>query len=375
MGTEFARAERATPEELAKDIRTVKDLPLVLELVELLSDAFVILNLHRQIVYCNPGLIKLLDLPGPEAIYGMRPGEALQCIHATDSEAGCGTTAFCKYCGAVNAILSSQKTPGKPAQNECRLTVGTENQAFDFKLRANTLSLMDRTFTLMVVQDIGSEKRRRILERLFFHDILNTAGGIQGLMELMQEATEEELNEFLSLAEASTKTLMDEINAQRDLMAAEQGELATDECQVNSITQLNKIKTIYQAHPIARNKILRIHGDAADTDVISDPGLLTRILGNMVKNALEAEPDGAAITLGADLEGNRLEFWVANPTPMPEEVRMQVFQRSFSTKGTGRGLGTYSLRLFGENYLGGKVGFSSTPDDGTRFFFSLPLPA
>ncbi len=375
MGTEFARAERATPEELAIDIRTLKDLPLVFELVELLSDAFVILNLHRQIVYCNPGLIKLLDLPGPEAIYGMRPGEALQCIHATDSEGGCGTTAFCKYCGAVNAILSSQKTPGKPAQNECRLTVGTENQAFDFKLRANTLSLMDRTFTLMVVQDIGSEKRRRILERLFFHDILNTAGGIQGLMELMQEATEEELNEFLSLAEASTKTLMDEINAQRDLMAAEQGELATDECQVNSITQLNKIKTIYQAHPIARNKILRIHGDAADTDVISDPGLLTRILGNMVKNALEAEPDGAAITLGADLEGNRLEFWVANPTPMPEEVRMQVFQRSFSTKGTGRGLGTYSLRLFGENYLGGKVGFSSTPDDGTRFFFSLPLPA
>jgi signal transduction histidine kinase len=374
METEFASAERATAQELAEDIKAVRDLPLVMELTGLLPDAFVILNRHRQIVYCNPSLVALLDLSGPEAIYGMRPGEAMNCIHATTSAGGCGTTAFCKYCGAVNAILSSQKTPGESAQNECRLTVGEENQSFDFKIRANTLSLMNRHFTLMVVQDIGAEKRRRILERLFFHDILNTAGGIQGLIELMQEATHEELNEFLSLAEASTETLVDEINAQRDLLAAEQGELTVDESQINSKSQLQKIQDTYQAHPMARDKTIRIHGNTADTDIICDPGLLTRILGNMVKNALEAEPDGATITLGADVENGQFEFWVANPTHMPEEVRMQIFQRSFSTKGLGRGLGTYSLKLFGETYLGGTVGFSSTLDEGTRFFFRLPLP-
>jgi len=375
MKTEFARADRATAADLAEDIRTVKDLVLVIELTKILPDAFVILNLYRQIVYCNPILIDLLDLSGPEAIYGMRPGEALNCIHAATSEGGCGTTSFCKYCGAVNAILSSQEAPGQPAQKECRLTVGEENQSFDFKIRASTLALLDRHFTLMVVQDIGAEKRRRILERLFFHDILNTAGGIQGLIELMQEATQEELGEFLSLAEASTKTLVDEINAQRDLLAAEQGELVIDECQINSKTQLQKIKDIYQAHPIARSRTIRIHGDAVATEFICDPGLLTRIIGNMVKNALEAEPTGATITLGADLKGKSLEFWVDNPAPMPEEVRMQIFQRSFSTKGPRRGLGTYSLKLFGENYLGGTVGFTSTRDEGTRFFIRLPLPA
>lgn len=373
MKTEFARAERATETELAQDIEAVRDLPLVEELTRLVPDAFVILNIHRQIVYCNAALTRLLELSTPEAVYGKRPGEAMNCIHAGESQGGCGTAAACRYCGAVNAILSSQQTPGKITHCECRLTAGEDSRSFDFNVRASTLSLLDRNFTLVVVQDISAEKRRRILERLFFHDILNTAGGIQGLIELMQEATEEELGEFLALAASSTDSLMDEINAQRDLLAAEQGELQTEEFQINALELLRTLKNTCQNHSAARNKIIRIHADAVATDFLSDPGLLTRVLGNMVKNALEAEPDGAAITLGADLEDRHVTFWVDNPTPMPEDIRMQIFQRSFSTKGITRGLGTYSIKLFGETYLKGEVGFTSTEDEGTRFFIRLPL--
>jgi signal transduction histidine kinase len=44
-----------------------------------------------------------------------------------------------------------------------------------------------------------------------------------------------------------------------------------------------------------------------------------------------------------------------------------VFQRSFSTKGTGRGLGTYSIKLLTERYLGGRVWFESAEGHGTTF--------
>lgn len=373
METEFALADRATAHELTEDILVIKELPLVIELTEVLSDAFIILNFHRQIVYCNPALLDLLGLKNPEDIYGLRPGEALNCIHAQTTEGGCGTTAYCKYCGAVNAVLSSQETPGKPVQRECRLTVGRENQSFDFKVRASTLLLMDRSFTLTIVQDISAEKRRNILERLFFHDILNTAGGIQGLIELMQEATEDELGEFLALAADSTETLLEEINSQRDLLAAEKGDLILEELEVNTQAMLTKIKNIYQTHPAGRGKTIRIHADAPSVNFISDPTLLTRILGNMLKNALEAEPSGAAITLGVQAHTEEIEFWVLNPSAMPREVRMQVFQRSFSTKGKARGLGTYSLKLFGETCLSGKVGFTSNEDEGTRFYIRMPM--
>jgi len=53
---------------------------------------------------------------------------------------------------------------------------------------------------------------------------------------------------------------------------------------------------------------------------------------------------------------------------MPAEIQMQIFQRSFSTKGSDRGIGTYSIKLLAENYLKGKVDFSSNESEGTIFW-------
>lgn len=57
---------------------------------------------------------------------------------------------------------------------------------------------------------------------------------------------------------------------------------------------------------------------------------------------------------------------------MPDEVKLQIFQRSFSTKGRGRGIGTYSIKLFTEKYLEGKVSFTSKEGEGTVFTVELP---
>ena len=59
----------------------------------------------------------------------------------------------------------------------------------------------------------------------------------------------------------------------------------------------------------------------------------------------------------------------------PVDAQLQIFQRSFSTKGSGRGVGTYSIKLLGEQYLRGRVGFTSSETDGTAFYgvFSLDL--
>lgn len=50
---------------------------------------------------------------------------------------------------------------------------------------------------------------------------------------------------------------------------------------------------------------------------------------------------------------------------------MQIFQRSFSTKGKGRGIGTYSVRLLSENYLKGNISFVSNEYEGTIFTVEL----
>jgi len=58
---------------------------------------------------------------------------------------------------------------------------------------------------------------------------------------------------------------------------------------------------------------------------------------------------------------------------MHEDVQLQLFQRSFSTKsGTGRGVGSYSVKLLTEKYLRGTVTFSSSEAQGTTFTVRLP---
>ena len=45
--------------------------------------------------------------------------------------------------------------------------------------------------------------------------------------------------------------------------------------------------------------------------------------------------------------------------------------RSFSTKGTQRGLGTYSMKILGEKHLGGVVDFETSVNKGTTVYSSL----
>ena len=94
---------------------------------------------------------------------------------------------------------------------------------------------------------------------------------------------------------------------------------------------------------------------------------------NMLKNALEASSNNDIITIGCKQTGKRIRFYVHNPKVIDEDVQLQIFQRSFSTKSIDRGLGTYSMKLLGERYLNGKVYFESNESEGTTFNFDLTM--
>jgi sensor histidine kinase regulating citrate/malate metabolism len=78
------------------------------------------------------------------------------------------------------------------------------------------------------------------------------------------------------------------------------------------------------------------------------------------------------VTVGCRPAAGRIEFSVHNPAVIPRPAQLQIFQRSFSTKGCGRGLGTYSMRLL-SGYLQGEVFFTSCEGEGTIFRASYPL--
>ncbi len=98
---------------------------------------------------------------------------------------------------------------------------------------------------------------------------------------------------------------------------------------------------------------------------------MQRVIINLLKNALEATSVNGTVVTGVENMGDYIRFWVRNDGVIPHNIQMQIFKRSFSTKGKGRGIGTYSVRLLAENYLKGKTGFTSNENDGTIFFVDL----
>ncbi len=369
--TEFAPGDRATDDAVRRQVRAILDMALLRQLCDAVTEIVIILNSQRQIVFYNQRLVECLGLSDPDALYGLRPGEALKCRHAFETPGGCGTTEFCRTCGAVNAIISSQFQDAQV--RECRILQAEDGRALDFLVRATPLTLGRESYTVFAITDISHEKRRQALERIFFHDLMNTATGLEMFVKLLDGARPEQAQEAKEQLGQAVKLLMEQIRGQRDLAAAETCELAVQRAEIGSRTLLQNMIGFWQSLSMTETNRLALDASSADITFTSDPILLTRILVNMVKNAVEASGAGEAVTIGCNHAGDAVEFWVHNAACVPPDVQAQIFQRSFSTKGVGRGLGTYSMKLLGERYLSAQVSFTSSPEEGTRFQIRCPL--
>jgi len=286
MKTFFAPAERTDQKALVAEITMVNKSPVVSGLLHSIGGLLAILDEHRQIISINDSFLKMLGIDEPSEALGLRPGEALKCIHSDEEPGGCGTTKFCSTCGTAIAIVSSLKH-NKPSERICALTANRGGLAVDISLlvRSQPIEINGTIILLLFVKDITVEQQRAALERTFFHDINNMLGGLLGASEM------------LSLE-----------NNQSDL-----------------------VKIIHKSS-------LRL------------------------KNELDIQKC---------LSQNGTGVW--NKQPIAKDISQRIFQRNFSTKeGAGRGVGTYSMKLFGEQILGGKVNFTTSKEKGTVFSLSLP---
>ncbi|MGE4441709.1 MAG: sensor histidine kinase [Desulfomicrobium sp.] len=332
-----------------------------------------VLDSCRQIVFANKAFSDVTG-SGLASLLTKRPGEAMGCVYSGVGENGCGTSRYCSECGALRAILESMET-GNNAEHECQLLCRDEHGttvARDLRILVSPWETPEGMFYVLTARDIGDEKRRQALERIFFHDILNSAGGARNLVDILMNEVPEDAREIAHMARSSLFALVDEIQKQKQLLAVERNEYAASKITLQGLEIVESVVAEFRAHPKALDKTIHLDPGSANVAVHSDFSLLRRVLVNMLINAFEATPAGGVVSVGLRRERDRAVFQVVNPGVMEESVRLQVFKRSFSTKSQDRGLGTYSIKLLAENYLGGEVGFSSVEPAGTTFWVSLP---
>lgn len=368
QATRFLPAPRANEDELEAQRAFILELkaPVALEPLPL---AVYILNEQRQILWLNK---KAQDSIQVEQALGLRPGEALGCANSRILPGGCGTNALCAFCGAPSAI--ARAIGGIEGADECVIKRHDDLNldALNLLVWTAPLDVPGHRFILMTTSDISTRKRHEVLERLFYHDIGNTITGIQAMLDILQHPEDDPGTDYLSLLKSAADQLADEIASQRLLRAVEEGSLESEASRTDLDEIVNQTIDLFR-YPLYGKGITIVKTTETTWPIIQvDAVLLRRILVNMVKNAMEASGRGDAIRIGFEDKDDGLVLWVWNPAVMGEETKRRVFERSYSTKGRGRGLGTYGMKLSAERYLGGRVRFDSAPDEGTRFELWLP---
>jgi signal transduction histidine kinase len=371
--TYFAPALRSTSEEILNEHELIASQKLFGEIFGAMTGIIAIIDKNRQIVYSNNDFLAFLGLKTLEPILGKRPGEVVSCIHSGDEPAGCGTSVACKYCGAVNAIMESQVTNTRSVrETSISSLIDGQQKSWDLSITSTPITLANHIFYVLSLLDISDEKKLEALERIFFHDLLNSASGLNGLLTILKMGTDPmEAQELIARSEEASQGIIEEIMLYRQLRAAEKGDIQVKIEQINSMDFLVSAIGRISSHEVGQDKQIIMADQSADVDFQTDRILLQRIIINLLKNALEATASGGLVMTGIESKGDKIRFWVKNAGVMPHDVQMQIFKRSFSTKGKGRGIGTYSIRLLTENYLKGKVSFISNETDGTVFSIEL----
>jgi signal transduction histidine kinase len=374
VGTHFAPAERATLEQLRRQIDEVATSPVVDAMLLLGGGIVAVLNAERQILAVNTALLDTLGCRNASELLGLRPGEAAGCVNAHLEEGGCGTSEMCATCGAAIAIVSALATE-KIVERTCALEANRDGVRSDMflRVRAALFKVGDSKLIFLWLQDITQQQHWTVAERLFIHDVSNVITALAGDCAELAASAPGSLTQVAQDALRMSNRLASEIAMQRALLVSATATHQAARHPASVAHLLRDLSAAFARQFAAEDKWLVVTEPPEACTIETDSTIALRVLGNMVTNALEATEPGGKVRVDCDTERDLTTFRVWNDAEIPPAVQRRIFQRNFSTKSEpGRGIGTYSMKLFGERVLGGQVSFTSDAS-GTTFRFSLPV--
>jgi len=367
-----ASAERADHKSILRDHQMLMQTARLDHLTTAVPCVLLILNVERQIVYKNQQAVVFLASDAGGEILGKRLGELLNCIHASQSSKGCGTTQYCHACGVMKATSQSH-AHGATVVHECIVTtVGSDS--YEFRVWTTPYRCGEKDFTILSLLDISNEKRRDVLERNFFHDVNNLLNMLVGYSRLVEDETDfKSVGEYFKVIQQAGNELVDEVASHQSFLLAERGELSVNISSFDSRSVFEDVVSMLSEKERQKGWKIVVDNRFDHCEVTTDQVLLRRVLEMMVQNALEAPAEVKDIHLACQRSQESLVFSVHTAGVLPQSANVKMSQCSLSAKENERGIRTYTIKLFGEKYLKGKTWVSTMPNEGTTFCFSLPL--
>jgi PAS domain S-box-containing protein len=239
---------------------------------------------------------------------------------------------------------------------------------------------------IATLRDISARKaldrQRQEFLTLLTHDIKSPLAVVLGYADLLleddgQQSQEERANDLRRLRE-NVCTVFSLVENYLNVSRFEDGHLNLEKTQVEINTLLTHVGRQYEVEARQRSVALNfaLHPDlpTLQGDVLA----LTRVVSNLVSNALKFTPQNGTITLSSTWRNGEIIASVADTGPgIPVDEVPMLFEKyhrgTTSREVEGSGLGLFIAKALVEAH-GGHIEVQTAPDQGANFSMVLPLP-
>ncbi|TWA95390.1 PAS domain S-box-containing protein [Azospirillum brasilense] len=233
--------------------------------------------------------------------------------------------------------------------------------------------------------ELASRAKSEFL-RTISHEIRTPMNGVLGMLGLLLDGPlGEEQRAYARTARESAEALLSMLNDILDISKMEAGKLTLESGRFSPAGVVESVAELQAARAFAKGIELAVCiPGGLPAALRGDSGRVRQVLLNLVGNAVKfTDRGGVAVTL-SELDGDgqappRLRFEVTDTgIGIPQEAQADLFTEfsqvhpRLSRRHDGAGLGlAISKRLV--EMMGGSIGFDSAADQGSRFWFTLPL--
>lgn len=288
---------------------------------------------------------------------------------------------------AFNPILYQCFQEIRP-QEERILKLDVDTERLILHIRQRILKMQDTTYLLYSVQDISRQMDQQEVSawekliRVLTHEIMNSITPITSLSSSMRQLVEhaetlegedlQDVKDSIRAIENRSKGLMSFTRAYRQLTSVQKVHSET----IKLHEWLQEINVLLKTEMVQKGISFKVQAVDQGTVLEIDQELLSRVLINLLKNAMEAVAERAGnkeITVSSTIEasGNIAISVADNGMGIAPEDLTNIFVPFYTTKKNGTGIGLSLSRKIVHAHKG-RLTVWSKVGEGTVFTIVLP---
>lgn len=246
------------------------------------------------------------------------------------------------------------------------------------------MDVEDQPVLQWIIRDMSErqalDQLRADLTSMIFHDLRSPLGNIISSLEVMKSSIQEDdelLGPVISVAQRSSRRLSRLIDSLLDISLLEEGKAVLYKSVVSLNTLVNEAVEEVLPTAEAKGHEITFKEDENIPKLEIDIDMIRRVIINLVENAVKYTPSGGNIDINVEDLGDKVQVGVRD-TGSGIEVKdqLRIFDKFARVERKGRskglGLGLAFCRLAVEAH-GGEIWVESETDQGSTFFFSLPV--